>query len=158
MRPWLRRARSQRGGEVRRRVGDLHAASATAGRGFHQHRVADVARDRDRVLVGLDAAIGAGHDRDAELGGGTLGLDLVAHQADVLGLGADEMDAVLGQDLGEAGVFRQKAVAGVHRVGAGDLAGREQRRDVKVGFARRRRADAHALVGEANVHGVGIGG
>ena len=62
------------------------------------------------------------------------------------------------EDLGEAGVLGQEAVAGMHRVGAGDLAGRDQRRDVEIAVARRRRADADALVGEPHVHGVGVGG
>ena len=43
-----------------------------------------------------------------------LGLDLVAHEADMLGLGADEGDVVLGENFGETGVFREKAVAGMH--------------------------------------------
>ena len=46
----------------------------------------------------------------------------------------------------------------MHRVGAGDLAGGEQRGHVEVALARRRRADAHALVGEPHVHGVLIRG
>ncbi len=62
------------------------------------------------------------------------------------------------QDLGEAGVLRQESVAGMHRVGAGDLAGGEQTGNVEVAFGRRRRSDAHALVGEAHVHGVGVCG
>jgi hypothetical protein len=45
---------------------------------------------------------------------GLLGLDLVAHQADVFGLRPDEMQIVLGEDFGKAGVFRQKAVAGMY--------------------------------------------
>ena len=73
--------------------------------------------------IGRDAAVRARHHRNAELLGGALGLDLVAHQADVLGLGADEMHVVLGEDFGKARVLRQKAVAGMHGVGAGDLAG-----------------------------------
>ena len=44
------------------------------------------------------------------------------------------------------------------RVGAGDLAGREQGGDVEIALARRRRADADALVGEPHMHGIGIGG
>ena len=115
-------------------------------------------RDRQRLLVGGDAAVGARHHRDAEPLGGALGLDLVAHQADVLGLRADEMDVVLVEDFGEARVLRQEAVARMHRVGAGDLAGGEQRRDVEIAVARRRRADADALVGEPHMHGVGVGG
>ena len=119
---------------------------------------ADLAGDRERLGLGGDAAVRARHHRNAEALGGALGLDLVAHQADVLGLRADEVDAVLDQDFGEARVLGQEAVAGMHGVGAGDLAGGEQRRDVEVAVARRRRADADALVGEAHMHGVGVGG
>ena len=50
----------------------------------------------------------------------------------MLGLGSDEMQIVIGEDFGKAGVFRQKAVAGMHRIGAGDFASREQRRHVEV--------------------------
>ena len=107
-------------------------------------------------LVG-DGAVRARHDRDAEALGRLLGLDLVAHDADVLGRRADEGDAVLLQDLGEARVLRQEAVAGMDGVGAGDLAGGEQARDVEIALGRRRRADADALVGQAHVHGVGVG-
>ena len=89
---------------------------------------------------------------------GALGLDLVAHQADVLGLRADEVDVVLFEDFGEARVLGQEAVARMHGVGAGDLAGGEQRRNVEIAVARRRRPDADALVGEPHMHGVGVGG
>ena len=90
--------------------------------------------------------------------GGALGLDLVAHDADVLGARADEGDVVRGEDLGEAGVLGEEPVAGMDGVGAGDLAGGEELRNVEVGVARRRRADADALVGEADMHGVAVGG
>ena len=114
--------------------------------------------DRHRLVFGGDAAVGARHHGNAEPLGGALGLDLVAHDADMLGLGADEGEIVLGEDLGEAGVLGQKAVAGMHGVGAGDLAGGEQRRDVEIAVLGRRRADADALVGEPHMHGVGVGG
>ena len=68
------------------------------------------------------------------------------------------MHAVLGEDFGKARVLRQEAVAGMHGVGAGDLAGRQNGRDVEIAVLGRRRADAHALVGEAHMHGVGVGG
>ena len=76
----------------------------------------------------------------------------------MLGLRADEGDVVLGEDLGEARVLGKKAVAGMDGVGAGDLAGGEQRGNVEIAVARRRRADADAFVGEPHMHGVGIGG
>ena len=148
----------QRHHQVFGRLRDLHAASAAAGRRLHQHRKADRFGDRHRVVVGGDAAVGAGHHGNAEPLGGLLGLDLVAHQADVLGLRADEFQIVLGKDFGEAGVLRQEPVAGMHGVGAGDLAGGEQRGDVEIAVLRRRRPDADALVGKAHMHGVGVGG
>ena len=124
-RPWPRCARSTAPArEFGCRSRDLHAAAAAAGGRLDQHRKADLVGDLRRLVVGADAAVRAGHDGNAELLGGALGLDLVAHQADVLGLRADEMHVVLGEDFGEAGVLRQEAVAGMHRVGAGDLAGR----------------------------------
>ena len=43
-------------------------------------------------------------------------------------------------------------------VGAGDLAGGEDRGDVEVAVLGGRRADADALVGEADMHGVAVGG
>ena len=46
------------------------------------------------------------------------GRDLVAHDADMLGLGADEGDFVLFENIGEAGVLGQEAVARMDRVGA----------------------------------------
>ncbi len=105
-----------------------------------------------------DCAVGARHHRNAELLGRLLGLDLVAHDADVLGRRADEGDRVLLEDLGEAGVLGQEAIARMHGVGAGDLAGRKKARNVEIAVARGRGADAHAFIGEAHVHGVGVRG
>ena len=68
------------------------------------------------------------------------------------------MDVVLFEDFGEARVLGKEAVARMHGVGAGDLAGGEQRRDVEIAVARGRRADADALVREPHMHGVGVGG
>ena len=105
-----------------------------------------------------DAAFRTWHDRNAERLRGALGLDLVAHDADVLGGRADELDVVLVEDLGEAGILREKAVARMHGLGAGDLAGRHDGRDVEIAVARRRRADAHALIGQAHMHRLFIRG
>ncbi len=71
---------------------------------------------------------------------------------------ADEGQAVRLHHLGEAGVLRQEAVAGMDRVGAGDGGGRQDGRDVEVAVLGRRRADADALVGQAHMHRLGIGG
>ena len=90
--------------------------------------------------------------------GGALGLDLVAHDADVFGLRADECDLVLVENLRETRVLGQKAVAWMDGVGAGDLAGRDNRGNVEIAVAGRRRPDAYALVGELDMHRVLVGG
>ena len=151
-----------RHGEARRQLvlgaDQLHAA-ATAARGRFEHqRESDVARQAKRLGVRADAAVGAGNDRNAELLSGALGRDLVAHQADVLGPRPDEVHVMLAEDFGKARILRQKAVAGMHGVGAGDLAGREQRRNIEVAVLGRRRPDADAFVGEAHMHGVFVRG
>ena len=55
------------------------------------------------------------------------------------------------------GVLGEKAVARVDRVGAGDLGGGDDRRDVEVALRRAARADAHRLVGEAHVERARVG-
>jgi hypothetical protein len=95
----LVRRRGQRQRQIRLCVRDLHAASATAGGRLDQHRKADPFGDRHRVVVGGHPAVGARHHGNAEALGGLLGLDLVAHQADVLGLGADEMQIVVRENF-----------------------------------------------------------
>ena len=76
----------------------------------------------------------------------------------MLGLGADPDDVVGLDDLGEAGILAEEAVARMDRVGMADLGRRDDRRDVEIGFGGRRRADADRLVGEADVHRLGVGG
>ena len=76
----------------------------------------------------------------------------------MLGLGADPDDVVQFDDLGELRILGEEAVAGVDGVGVDDLGGRNDVGDVEVGFGGRRRADADRLVGEADVHRVGVGG
>ena len=154
----LRAGVGERVGEFVGARGHLHAASAAAGRCLDQHRVADLGGDLARRRVVADGTLRTRNHGNAKAGGGALRLDLVAHDADVVGARTDEGDVVRLKDFGEAGVLGQEAVAGMHGFGAGDLAGGEQLRDVEIGIARRRRTDAHAFVGEADMHGVGVGG
>ena len=138
---------------------DLHAASAAAGGRLDQHRKAD----RSAAI-----AIASSSGPTAPSEPGTTGMPsfLAVFLASILSpirrmcsaFGPMKMQIVVGEDFGKAGVLRQKAVAGMHRVGAGDLAGREQRGHVEIAVLRRRRPDADALVGEPHMHGVGVGG
>ena len=61
-------------------------------------------------------------------------------------------------DLGKFGVFRQKAIAGMDRIGVGDLGRGDDRGDVEIGIARGRRPDADGMVGQPHMHRIGIGG
>src|SRR4029450_7992483 len=101
----------------------LHAASATAGSRLDDDRIADVPGDLPGLGLVGNAALGAGHAGDAEALGRALGFDLVAHDADMLRLRADERDAVMLEHLREARVLGEEAVAGMDRIRAGDLAG-----------------------------------
>ena len=73
------------------------------------------------------------------------------------GVGADELDVAGLADLGEVGALGQEPVAGMDRVGAGDLGGADDRRHVQVAVGAARRADADVLVGEPDVQRVLVG-
>ncbi len=60
-------------------------------------------------------------------------------------------------DFGEVGAFRQEAVAGMNRVGAGDLGGADDRRHVQIAVGAARRTDADVLVREPDVQRVLVG-
>src|SRR5690606_25546940 len=103
-------------------VDHAHAAPAAAAGGLDDHRVADVV---GQPVVGghvvAQRPVAAGHAGHAGLLHRPDRLDLVAHQADGLGLGPDEHEARLLHALGEVGVLAEEAVAGVDGLGVGDL-------------------------------------
>ena len=108
-------------------------------------------------FVVVDDAEIARNGGDLGLRGRLLALDLVAHGVDRLGIGADEDDAGLRQRLGKGLALGQKAVARMHRLGAGLLAGVDDLVDDEIGLGGGRRADRHGLVGHFDVQRVAIG-
>ena len=138
-------------------VDDAQALAAAAGRRLHHHRIADLLGDLARVRIVLDLADEAGNRVD--LGGlrQLLGFDLVAHRGDGLDVRADEGDADLGQRLGERLALGEKAVAGMHGLGAGVAAGLHDPVDDEIGLRRRRRADMDGLVGHLDMQRVRVG-
>ena len=105
----------------------------------------------------LDRPRRAGHRRHAGLLRQAPRRGLVAHLADLVAAGADEGDVGGLADIGELGVLGEEAVAGVDRVGTGDLGGGDQIRDLEVGGAAGRRPDAYVIVGEAHVQRFAVG-
>ena len=138
-------------------MGDAHALAAAAGRSLDHHRIADLVGDLHRRVVVLDDAEMARHGRDLGGGGRLLGLDLVAHGGDRLGVRADEDDAGLGQRHRKGLALGQEAVARMHGLGAGRLAGGDDLVDDEIALGRRRRADGDGLVGHLDVQRVPVG-
>ena len=62
------------------------------------------------------------------------GEQLVAHLLHYFGARADESDSGILALAGETGVFRQETVAGVNRVGPGELGGSQNLADIEVAF------------------------
>ena len=120
---------------------DAQALAAAAGRRLDHHRIADRVGDLHRLLRVRDQAHMAGHGVDARFGRELLGRDLVAHRLDGVGVGADEDDLLVGKALGEAGVLRQEAEAGVDRLGAGLAHGVDDLVLDQIALRRRRAAD-----------------
>ena len=139
-------------------VDDAHAASAATARGLDDDRVADRSRrPHDLARILRERALRSRHRRNRSGRHRLLRRDLVPHQADRFRPRPDEDKAALFDALGEVGVFRQKAVARMNRFRIGHFGGADDRRDVEVALARRRRTDAHRFVGELHVLGVGVG-
>ena len=147
----------QHPGELVAVAGDLHAAAAAAGGGLDQDRIADgrgCSLGRRRIAH----TVRARHRRKPEPAHRFLCRDLVAHQPDMLGRGADEGEAVLLDRGGEVGILRQKAEPGMDRVGAGDRRRGKDRGHVQIAVARRRRTDTDRLVRQPHMHRGGVGG
>ena len=106
-------------GQVLQSIGTAHAPPAAARRGLDQKRKTQFQPLGDQhcvVILGrAQVAGGAGY---AGVLHAALGQRLVAHGAHGRRRRADKHQARVQAGLGKVGVFAQKAVAGVHRVGA----------------------------------------
>jgi hypothetical protein len=153
----LRRGRAHGGGELFLRADDAHPAPAAAGRGLDDDGVADLARERRRLLFRLQRVGAARQDGEARLLHRAARLDLVAHHADDVGARADELDVARLADFSELRRLGEEAVAGVDGVHVRDLGGGDDRGDVEVALLRSRAADADGLVREADVQRVAVG-
>ena len=148
---WKERAKSSTSRD------DAHSLSAAARRRLDDHRKADLLRELERFVDVLHRTGRSRHDRHADGGHRLARRGLVAHHANLVAGRPDERDVRRDADVGELGVLGEKAVAGMDRVGAGDLGGGDDARNVEIRLARRRRADADVVVGEAHVQRFAIG-
>ena len=102
-------------------VGDAHAAPAAAGNRFDHDRVTDPLGGRERLLFILDEPLGPGRHwhpgffREGAAGG------FVFERIHRARIRANETYITLLADVGEMGVLRKEAIAGVNRIHIGDF-------------------------------------
>ena len=139
------------------RAGHLHAAAAAAERRLDRDRQPVLLRERHHLVGVLDRVGRAGHQRRLRACGDVPGGDLVAEVADRLRARADPDQTRVDDGLGEVGVLRQEAVAGVDRVRPGLRGGVEKLAEVQVRLRRRLAPQRERLVRQPHVRRVGVG-
>jgi len=70
---------------------------------------------------------------------------------------ADKRHSVFFNDPCKITVFGEKTVTRMNRIGASERRRGKDGWNIEIALRGRRRANAHAFVGQANMHGVGIG-
>ena len=134
--------------------GHAQALAAAAGTGLDHDRITDALGDFDRKLSRFNCIIDTGDAVHARRTRELFGLNLVAHRGNGVMLGADEDNALFFHAFGKPGVFAQETVAGVHRLRAGLLAGRDDLVGQQITFPTRCRADVDGLVSEHHMERV----
>ncbi len=132
-----------------------HADAATAGRALEHHGVADAKGFLPCVGRVLQQAT-AGQERHLMLLGQRARGVLQAECPHLPGRGPDEGDARVLTGLGEGGVLREEAVAGMDGARTGLARGGQDTVHVQVALRGGRGADAHAGVGQGHVARVGV--
>src|SRR5882757_1585676 len=130
-------------------VTKLHPDAATARRTFQHQRKADAIRFGEGVIDGLKQA-GAGKKRNAASFGDFTRLMLQSERIEMLRTRPNEGNAMSRQGFGKAAVFRQEAIARMHRLSAGCQARRNDGVDIEIALRGGSRADPDALVGLQN--------
>ncbi len=134
-----------------------HPLAAAAGRRLDEHRVADLVREVERLLLGLDEAVAAGDGGDVRGLRHDLRPGLVAELVHGLGRRADELELVVAAHLRELAVLAEEPEPGVDGVGVHALGRGDDARHLQVALGGDGRADAHRLVGELEVRRVLVG-
>ena len=106
------------------------------------------------LLLVLGRTVAAGKHRDARLLHGPPGAGLVAHQLDDVRVGTDESNVAGLAHLGEVRALRQKPVTRMNRIGARDLGGADDGRDVQIAVGASGRPDTDVFVRKTYVQRV----
>lgn len=114
----LRLCRGKGGRQLLRAEHPAHTATAAAGAGLQQHRIADALGNLQSLLGAFNYAVRTGHHRYARLDYQFAGGGLIAHLTNHIAAGADEFEPTLGAQIRKFVVFGKKTVAGVDGLAA----------------------------------------
>src|SRR6266568_3173495 len=137
-------------------VGRAHSASPAAGDGFDHDRIADLFRASQGFLLIFDQSVRAWRRRHAGLFCQGAADGLVFQGGHCPGVRPDETDVAALADVGEVGVLRQKAIAGMNGIDIGDFGGADDAVNAQVTLAAGGFTDANRFVGHLDVHRVGV--
>jgi hypothetical protein len=149
-------ARCQRRREILSAFDDPHTFTATTRARLQQDRIADrigFAMQQLRILI---VAVIARHERHGSRIHQRLRGRLRAHRGDRFDRRSDEDDAGRFAGMREVFVFRQEAIARMHRLCASGARGFDDAFDPQIAFRRGRSADVHRLVTGGHVFRVGV--
>ena len=138
----------------------LRAGFFGYGNDFFAEQIAVAAGRRanaHRVFGCVDGLVPAGNGVHLRIQRQLLRGDLVAHRGDRSVFRADEDDAFFFATFGELGVLRQEAIAWMHGLRAGLLAGLDDAVGQQIALAAGRGADVHRLVGQLHMARVAVG-
>ena len=147
----------ERLGEVRRGAHDAHALPAAARRGLDEQRETHALRFAQQLRRRLLFAIVARQHRDPRRRHQAPCLALRSHPEDRRLRRPDEDHPGLGAGACKGCVLGQEPVARMDAPCTARACGGDDRRDVEIALARRRRSDRDGLVGEPHVQRVAIG-
>ena len=111
-------------------VHDAHPAPAAARRSFDNERKADFPGFLGELIFAFDDAFAAGNGGHAQRLHFAARAVLLSHHLDDFGRGSDERDFGSFADLGEIGIFGEKAVARVDGVHIRDFRGADHLRNI----------------------------
>jgi len=146
--------RAHRAGQIGWGGHHPHSLAAAAGHGLDHERITDAARcsgELGVVQLVPERRVRARNDRHARGPGRGASRGLAAHESDGTRARADEGQAGVLTRGGKPAVLGEEPVAGVHGIGTRRCGGVNQRGGAEITVARRAGADAHGLVGHADV-------
>ncbi len=135
---------------------NTHSTAAATGGRLQNQRIADTCGFARKLLLPFNDALAPGNGREPSRLDFPACAVLLTHHFDDFRLWADERDFRGLTHLGEVGIFRKEAVAGMNGIYIGNLCRADHLRNVEVALAAARRPDAYRLVGKANMERVTV--